>query len=212
MKRTALALTLILALFSAVVSTQMVNLAEANPNLIKGFYCNISVQSPQNGTYSTAPVLLNFTVKNNYVYDVYLYFYLLDEQDMQSSVEIEEIEIIGEETISNDTHFPYTEYTLKGQAVLSNLSDGPHNVTVFMGWVNADGVIYPANIDPFSATAIFNVDSTIKSPSPSPQETQTAPFPTTFVAASAAIVATGSGLSAAYYVRKKKNNKHQTPP
>jgi hypothetical protein len=212
MKRTALALTLILALFLAVVGTQMVNLAEANPDLLKGLYCNISVQSPQNGTYNTAPVLLNFTVKNNYVSGAYLYFYLLDGQDMQSSVKIEEIEIIGEETISNDTYVQYTEYTLKGQAVLSDLSDGPHNVTVFMGWVKADGVIYPANIDPFSATAIFNVDSTIKSPSPSPQETEPEPFPTIFVAASVAIVATGSGISAAYYLRRKKSNKHPTPP
>jgi hypothetical protein len=39
------------------------------------------------------------------------------------------------------------------------------------------------------------------------------PLLTTLVAATAvAIVATGSGLTAAYYLRKRKNNKHSTPP
>jgi hypothetical protein len=73
MKRTALALPLILALFSAVVCTQMVNLTEANPYMLKRLYYNISIKSPQNGTYNTEPVLLNFTVKNNHTSD-YLYF------------------------------------------------------------------------------------------------------------------------------------------
>jgi parallel beta-helix repeat protein len=55
-------------------------------------------------------------------------------------------------------------------------------------------------------------------PSPSPKPTRTPEpqqesFPTTFVVVTVvAIVATGSGLSAAYYLRKRKNNKHQTPP
>ena len=87
--------------------------------MLKGLYCNISIQSPQNGTCNTEPILLNFTVKNNYVSDAYLYFYLLDGQDRQPSVKVEEIQIIGQETISNDTYISYKEYTLWGQAVRS---------------------------------------------------------------------------------------------
>ena len=205
MKRTALALIFAL-LFSAGTGTQIINLAGANPNLLKGLYCNILIQSPQNGTYNTEPILLNFTVKNNYVSDAYLYFYLLDGQDRQSSVKVEEIQVIGQETISNDTYIPYTEYTLWGQAILPNLSDGPHNLTVFMGWVDSDEVIHHANIDPFSATAHFSVDTTTPpSPSPSPQETETEPepFPVTLAATVAvSVVVIGAGLLVYF---KKRN-------
>jgi hypothetical protein len=150
-----------------------------------------------------------------YVSDVYSYFYLLDGQDIQSGVKVEEIQLVGQETISDDTFFDYLEDTLMGQAVLPHLSDGNHNMTVFIGQAKDDGTIQPANIDPFSFTVNFSVDTTTP-PSPSPEATETPlnsdPSPTTFVAASAAIVATGSGLSIAYYIRKKKNSKHPTPP
>jgi hypothetical protein len=50
---------------------------------------------------------------------------------------------------------------------------------------------YPLNV---SHTIVFNVE----------------PSPTTIVTL-VAVVATGSGLSAAYYLRKRKNNNHSTP-
>jgi hypothetical protein len=191
MKKTVLALTFILTLFSAAFCAQIISLAEANPNMfIKPRYCHISIQSPQNGTLNSAQVVLNFTVKKWDISDVYSYFYVLDGQDIQSGLKIEEIQFVGEETISNDAGFPYVETTLVGQAVLPNLSDGAHSMTVFIGEVLGDGAIRPANVDPFSATTSFNVDSTIQSPSPTPQETGSAPFPTT-------LVATASGVSAA---------------
>ena len=206
MKRTALALILILAfLFSLITGTKFVNLAEANPNFLKGLYCNISIKSPQNGTYNTEPILLNFTVKNNYVSDAYFYFYLLDGQDRQSSVKVEEIHVIGQETISNDTYVPYTEYTLWGQAVLPSLTDGPHNLTVFMGFL-LNGTIHHANIDPFSATAYFSVDPTAAtpSPSPSPHETEPEPFPAALFAAIVAVVVMVSA-SLLVYSKKRKS-------
>jgi len=164
MKRTALALTLFLTLFSVTFGVQAVKVAKANPTIyIKPLYCRISIQSPQNRTYNTEPILLNFTVKiNREVFDSYPFFYILDGQ---SSVEVEEIQVIGQERISNDvpasgniSYAPYTEYSLRGQAVLSSLSDGRHNLTVFMG---ADWVISnQASVDPLFATVDFSVDTT----------------------------------------------------
>src|SRR4030042_938042 len=122
MKRTALALTLILALlFSVVAGTQLINLADANPDPYKmGFkkqrHCNITIQSPQDITYYTEPILLNFTAKKVHVSDTYSYFYFLDGQDIQSGVRVEEIHLVGQETITNDIFFPYTVGTLSGQA------------------------------------------------------------------------------------------------
>jgi hypothetical protein len=157
MKRTALALTFMLTLlFSAVAGTQIVKLANANPIYIKPLYCRISIQSPQNITYSTEPIFLNFTVETNQGdFDAYPYFYLLDGERESlmvrmlfalPSVKVEEIQLIAQKRISDDFSpyerntipwEPYTEYTLRGQAVLPNLPDGEHNLTVFMGhdWV-----------------------------------------------------------------------------
>ena len=190
MKRTAFALTLILALFLAAIGTHMINFAGANPNaFIKPRYCHISILSPQNGTQNAVPLFLNFTVKEWDISDVYAYFYILDGQDYQSGVKIEDIQFVGQETLSEEHAFSYVETTLKGQAVLPTLSDGAHNVKVFIGQVLGDGTIRPANVDPFSTTANFNVDSTTES-SPSLQETEQKSFPTT-------LVATASGASAA---------------
>jgi hypothetical protein len=75
-----------------------------------------------------------------------------------------------------------------------------------MGWVKADGVIYHANIDPFSATAHFNVDptTTSPSPSPSPQETKPEPFQSTWITAAATIIATGGTAVLVYFAKVKK--------
>jgi hypothetical protein len=206
MKRTALVLTLILGLFLAAIGTQMVRFAGANPNIfIKPRYCHISIQSPQNGTENTAPILLNFTVKKWDISDVYSYFYILDGQDYQSGVKIEEIQFVGQETMSDEGVFPYEETTLRGQTVLPTLPDGAHNVTVFIGQVLGDGTIRPANVDPFSTTANFNVDSTTNS-SPSPQDTASAPFPTSLVIAVVATVAAiGVGLLVYFKKRRKES-------
>jgi hypothetical protein len=190
LKRTAFALTLILGLFLAAIGTLMINFAGANPNaFIKPRYCHISIQSPQNGTQNAAPIFLNFTVKEWAISDFYAYFYILDGQDYQSGVKIEDIQFVGQETLSEEHAFSYVETTLEGQVVLPSLPDGAHTVTVFIGQVLGDGTIRPANVDPFSTTANFNVDSTTES-SPSPQENEQKPFPTT-------LVATASGASAA---------------
>ena len=183
---------------------QLISSAGANPNMfMKPRYCNISIQSPQNGTQNSAPILLNFTVKKWDITDVYSYFYILDGQDYQSGIKIEEIQFVGEETMSEEHVFSYAETTLTGQATLPSFPDGAHTVTVFIGQALGDGTIRPANVDPFSTTANFNVDSTTQS-SPSPQETEKL-FPTT-------LVATASGASVAaviigllFYLKKRNH-------
>ena len=205
MKKTVLALTFILTLFSAAFCTQIISLAEANPNMfMKPRYCHITIQSPQNGTLNSGKILMNFTVKKWDISDVYSYFYILDGQDIQSGVKIEEIQFVGEETISNDAGFPYVETTLVGQAVLPSLSDGAHSMTVFIGEVLGDGAIRPANVDPFSTTVSFNVDSTIQSPCPAPQETVSAPLPTTLVATMSGVSAALACLALLVYFKKRK--------
>ena len=184
---------------------QLISSAGANPNMfMKPRYCNISIQSPQNGTQNSAPILLNFTVKKWDITDVYSYFYILDGQDYQSGVKLEEIQFVGEETISNDAGFPYVETTLLGQAVLPSLSDGAHSMTVFIGEVLGDGTIRPANVDPFSATVSFNVDSAIQSPSPTPQETASAPLPTTLMATASGVSAALACLGLLVYFKKRR--------
>jgi hypothetical protein len=116
-KRIALVLKLICALlFSATAGTQPVNLAEANPNFQIGIYNDISIQSPQNKTYNTENILLNFTAKTVEGYSAYSFFYILDGQSGQTSVKVEDIRVIGQKTISPDNS-SYAEYTLWGQAV-----------------------------------------------------------------------------------------------
>jgi hypothetical protein len=178
----------------------------AKPNMfVKPRYCHISIQSPQNGTHNSATILLNFTVKKWDISDVYSYFYVLDGQDYQSGVKVEEIQFVGEETMSEEHLFSYVETSLMGQAVLPSLSDGAHSVTVLIGQVIGDGRIQPANVDPFSTTAHFNVDSTINSSSPIPQETDSTPFPTILVATASGVSIVLFGLGILIYLKRHKH-------
>jgi hypothetical protein len=80
--------------------------------------------------------------------------------------------------------------TVAGNTTLTELTSGAHNVTVY-AWDTAGNT-------GASETVYFTVAE------------EPEPFPTALVAATVvAIVATGSGLFAAYYLRKRKNNKHQ---
>jgi hypothetical protein len=197
-----------------VAGTQLVNFAGANPDPYKLGYkkerhCNITIQSPQDMTYNAEAVFLNFTVKKVDVSNTYSYFYLLDGQDLQSGIKVEEIQLVGQETITNDTPWPYTVDTLRGQTVLPKLSEGPHNLTVFIGWVREDGLVFHANVDPFSTTAYFSVDTTtpMPSPSPSPQETETEPesFAVALATTAAvAVVVIGVGLLVYFNKRSRQ--------
>jgi hypothetical protein len=206
MKRTALTLAILsVLLLAAFAGTNVVNLGGANPIYTKPTYVRISVQSPQNTTYNTQPVFLNFTVETNEGdFNAHPYFYLLDGQDGKSSVKVEDIQLVSQKRISDDISpyhdierrtilwDPYTDYTLRGQAVLPNLSDGEHNVTVFIDFLGNQTI----EMD-FFASVPFTIYNT------SQLESQE-PFPTTLVIALIASVAV-IGVSLLVYFRKRNH-------
>ena len=170
MKKTALALALTLTIFSIIVVTQKASLAKANFNFMKSWYCDISIHSPQHMmTYDTETILLNFTVETNFHVPAdyerfsYCYFYSLDEQDVQSSVRMNDVHIVSEEVITNDTILDYTHSILKGEVNLHELSSGLHSIKIFAGYLYINGTIEqvgsrgsnPAS----SSTACFSVDT-----------------------------------------------------
>jgi hypothetical protein len=187
MKRTALALALILALlFSAVALTQMAMFAEANPNMFPIPYEHISINSPQDKVYhDTDTILLNFTVKSNYEQEaIFSYFYLLDAQKdyRLESVKVEEIN----EFMSGE------EYCYEGQAILSNLTIGSHKLTVFQGYVDSDGTLNGRiNFDPSASIVYFSIE---------PE-----PFPTTLVATASGISVAVVSLGLLVYLKKRKH-------
>jgi len=136
-------------LFSALAGAQFVNLAWANLMIgIKPGYATISIQFPQEKTYNVNAVPLNFTVKTNMWLSYLSSYYVLDGQ---AAVKVEQVNVTGQVAIRDDYPYdPYTESTLEGSAVLPNLSDGWHNITVY--WAE----LYDES---FSDTVSFNVDT-----------------------------------------------------
>ena len=142
-------------LLSTYVGTKLILSTTANPINSPGIYCKISIQSPANKTYNVNAITLNFTVLTNQYNKGFFYF--LDEQ---ATVEVEQIQFVGEETISDHDSWPaYAGYAFQGEAVLSNLPDGLHNLTVFSGlaW---GGPKFGNRFGPFYATVNFSVDAT----------------------------------------------------
>jgi hypothetical protein len=204
--RRAIAMTAVLMIVFLMGSTaQFVKVAEANFTYLKPTYVRISIQSPQNTTYNTEPIFLNFTVETNERdFDAHPYFYLLDGEDGQSGVKIEEIQVIGQREVSHELSYyagfywdPYIEYTLHGHAVLSNLSDGEHNVTVFADFVGNQTIEMG-----FFASVPFTTHNT---PQSEPQE----PFPITLVVGSITsiiIAVVGIGLFVYFKKYHKRSN------
>jgi hypothetical protein len=194
-------------LLSAAVGAQFAGLATANPSLLyfKPHYCGISIQSPQNRTYNAEPIYLNFTVKTNYSVDAYSYFYVFDGQDWQAGIKVEEIQVIGESVISdevmpdiNTTYFPYTEYTLWGQAVLANMSYGRHSLTVYA--MDSDGKVAALK------TITFNIISEQE-----PQVLESSePFPAIWVMAAAVSVAV-FGVGFFIYLKRNRHKSREQP-
>jgi len=214
MKKTALALTIILALLIVAI-VQICNFVRANPVYQKPGYDIVSIQSPQNKTYNTDLIPLNFTCRTDFYPNYLAWCYTLDGNATilygavwNTLLKVEQ-KLVGQVLISDDSpgpgyepYPPYTEYIIECNSVLPPLSDGLHNVTVYRGPnYEFSGVYYT----PYT-TGYFQVD-TSPSPSPSLQETETQqpePFPTTLVVASVAIVAF-IGLGLLVYFKKRKH-------
>ena len=205
MKKASLAIAFIVELILLAVIIQEVSLVKANP-FFKDNYCDISIHSPQNITYGTGNIILNFTARTkDFIAPEYDYFYSLDEQDFQYSVRVEDVQIVSEEEIANESIVPYTETVLMGQAELPLLANGSHSIKVFSGhFVN--GKINYVTADPYSATADFIVFSSTASPSPEPTDYNGVRLSETEViiggAFIVAIVIIGLGLLV-YLIRKR---------
>ena len=186
MRRKALALMMAF-LFSAVAGTVFVNLSSANP--LPPVDPAITIDSPQNATYRVNTIILSFTIESNW--GVYPCFYSLDGQKMKP---IENLTVISREDANIGKNPPIYRTTLEGNCVLSNLSQGEHNVTFYLITDHEFSLYrtYEKGEVLYSATAQFIIDSSRS-------------FPTVFaVGASGASVAfVGVGLLA--YFKKRKH-------
>jgi hypothetical protein len=124
-KSKASALTLILALsFSAVAGAMLVKLASANP--LPPVDPTITIDSPQNATFTGESIVLNFTGQSNW--NIYSYYYSVDGQSLK---QVENITIISQEEVNIGEVPPVNRTTVQGSCILHNLSEGWHNVTIY---------------------------------------------------------------------------------
>ena len=129
----------------------------------------VSIQSPQNGTINSLPVLVEFTslgdgqfsVSDNTTKEwVRSFFYVLDGQDMKTSG----VRFVGTKTTTISEQGTKYSSNFSGQAYLTNLADGPHTITVYYGAVNKisyvgtpqESIYYNPT---WQATSQFSVDS-----------------------------------------------------
>lgn len=146
-KKSFVAIFTVLLLVILVLSAMQVEVVDANPlPWIFDPQMTVTIQSPANGTINFLPVSVNFTSKadNQFsVSDDYTgewvrsFFYVLDGQDMKTMgmrFEGTKTTTIYEKGVKNG-------YRFDGQAYLTNLVDGPHNITVYYGAVNRIGYV-----------------------------------------------------------------------
>ena len=183
-KKVFIAIAFALILILLIAGMQAVKVAKANP--IPWFanpQMKVTIQSPVSGATCALPLLVSFTAQGDSQFSVSdnvtqnwvrSFFYVLDGQNMgHSGLRFEgtkTTEIYGD---------PVYWYNFSGQAELTNLADGPHNITVYFGAVNSIGLVgtpsESIDYNPiWSATAQFYVNSTLPSPTQTPSPT---PYP-----------------------------------
>ena len=189
MKKLSLTAVIILWLLSSsIVGAMFVNLGKANP--IPSIYTEITIEQPLNTTYHVNTVLLRFSVDTAYALNSY--YYSLDGQKRQ---QVENTTIILQENINAGKSPTIIRTVLNGSCVLSNLSEGWHNVTVYQisHLIGGD----PEYEIPFLESIIFKIDTSLPS-------TEQVHFPTTFVIASVVTVAI-IGIGFLVYFKKRKH-------
>jgi len=203
MKKTALALLLV----SVLALASLFDVTRANPLPPEWWHHEmaVTIYSPQNGTHTALPIFINFsaylTDAFNYLTDypdwVSAFFYVLDGQDMSSSgVKIEETKLTGVNYAS------YYAFNYSGQAYLTDLTAGSHNITVYYGVLDKGSEIIAYNAS-WSATSQFYVITATPSPEPTPLAE---PFPTTLIIASVSTVAVVA-IGLLVYFKKFHRNK-----
>jgi hypothetical protein len=189
-KRTALALTLILALlFSAVAGMQLVDFGRANP--LPEMYMRATIENPKNTTYTTNTVALDFSAESSTFFQYLNFFYSLDAQEVKP---IESMTVTGHEFIPSNPGV-YRQW-FEGSSVLSNLSEGWHNVTIYVTYSSS------REDPPYGGpTPLANTTFMIALPQLQEQE----PFPTTVVAAASAATIAVVGVGLLVYLKKRKH-------
>lgn len=123
MKRKAILLVMGL-LFSAVAGTILVKLSSANP--LPTVDATITIDSPQNATFTGDSIVLNFTGQSNW--NIHSYYYCVDGQSLKP---VENIKIVLQEEANIGKSPPVNRTTVQGSCILHNLSKGWHNVTIY---------------------------------------------------------------------------------
>lgn len=129
MKRTAVALVMVLS-FSAVTGTQFVSLGKANP--LPEMYMRATIENPKNTTYNTNTIALDFSAEASTFFPYLNFSYSLDAQEVKP---VESMTVTGHEFIPINPGV-YRQW-LRGSCALSNLSEGWHNVTVYVTYASS---------------------------------------------------------------------------
>ena len=146
---TAIVLSILLVSLVGVMQTVWVTEADPYPN----FYSIITVENPRNTTYNVNALTVNFSVKSlTFIHD-YSYYYSIDGNE---SKYVENMTRVQDEGIPINPGI-YNQ-TLVGNFVLSNLSEGRHNLTIYQIWY--DQINNPLNEAEAKANAQFVIDIT----------------------------------------------------
>ena len=200
MKRTAITFSLIVMSFSVILSTQMVNLTEANSLIFPEVsFPIINILSPVEGqTYSSNDIWLNFTVDrpDDWLYSPSVYntsevysnlgqilFVTYDVDNFANTNSVNRIEVNDPlDAVNPPSNFSFS-------VKLSGLLEGNHTVEVYAeGFVNGSGV----------GTNSPHINFAVYTP-PEPES-----FTMPLVVAPATVVVVGVGLFV--YFKKHKSN------
>lgn len=198
MKRTALALTFIVALLILALARALVfEVAEANWYGMMKAIDNvvITVQSPQNITYTERTVLLDVTIETFNNESWYKTRYILNNEkpvDVKTPI-VSERQITNLLTyqLANGTWYnvtvSYPRYTAQGSVLLSNLANGTYCLTVQRYYYYDAAYANPERVRIFNATT---VSFTINATAPSEHDLETVPLPNSLtLSADVAVVA-----------------------
>ena len=189
MKRKALALTFIFALMFSLLTGAKA--AQFDYSQFEGWPYDppiVTLASPQNTTYNVPDVPLNITVQIRgwILKNIERIRWLNYSLDGQTAIPLTLIV----PSMYDISELPYPVY---GNSMLTGLSDGSHNLTIFgetfIGGMNCY----------FNETVSFTVD-TLNTPKP-PE-----PFPTSLIIASVITVAVSVGLLVYFKKRKRRHS------
>jgi hypothetical protein len=151
---------LLLSLFTVLQVVEVVNANPLPPSWMASM--TINIQSPSNESHNGLPLLVKFSAKSNSVF--YLsgtqthawtgdFFYVLDGQSMRYSGN----KIVNTQMTENSSQKPYYDiHNFSGQAYLTDLTEGTHNITIYWGVGRSIDILYNPS---WSATSQFYVDS-----------------------------------------------------